>query len=298
MKKSIVVVGTLNMDLVVQAQRHPKPGETLLGTAFNTYPGGKGANQAVAAARLGAKVELVGRVGQDAFGEALLEAATNGGVDCRSVQRDAEAPSGVAVITLDSAGQNTIIVVPGANGRISREDLSAAEGAFERAGIVLLQLELPLAVAEAAIELAGYHATQVILNASPAVPLADELLRRIDTLILNKGELAVVAGAKDIDEGVGRLLRRGVRTLVVTLGEKGVLMAHGDERLRLAAHRVKVVDTVAAGDAFVGAYATALSEGLSPDQACRWGNAAGAIAVTRRGAQPSLPTRQELEKFF
>ena len=298
MKKSIVVVGTLNMDLVVQAQRHPKPGETLLGTAFNTYPGGKGANQAVAAARLGAKVELVGRVGQDAFGEALLEAATNGGVDCRSVQRDAEAPSGVAVITLDSAGQNTIIVVAGANGRISREDLSAAEGAFERAGIVLLQLELPLAVAEAAIELAGYHATQVILNASPAVPLADELLRRIDTLILNKGELAVVAGAKDIDEGVGRLLRRGVRTLVVTLGEKGVLMAHGDERLRLAAHRVKVVDTVAAGDAFVGAYATALSEGLSPDQACRWGNAAGAIAVTRRGAQPSLPTRQELEKFF
>ena len=298
MKKSIVVVGTLNMDLVVQAQRHPKPGETLLGTAFNTYPGGKGANQAVAAARLGAKVELVGRVGQDAFGEALLEAARTGGVDCRYVQRDAETPSGVALITLDSAGQNTIIVVPGANGRLSQEDLSAAEGSFERAGILLLQLELPVAVAEAAVELAGYHATQVILNASPAVPLADELLRRIDTLILNEGELAIVAGAKDIDEGVGRLLRRWVRTLVVTLGEKGVLMAHGDERLRLAAHRVKVVDTVAAGDAFVGAYATALSEGLSPDQACRWGNAAGAIAVTRRGAQPSLPTREELVKFF
>jgi ribokinase len=298
MKNSIVVVGTLNIDMVVQAPRHPQPGETLLGTAFNTYPGGKGDNQAVAAARLGARVELVGRVGLDGFGMALLEAAAASGVDTRFVQRDPQAPTGVALITLDSAGQNTIIVVPGANGQLSPADLRLAEEAFGRAGIVLLQLELPLALAEAAIDLAGYHATQVILNPSPAGPLPDALLKRVDFLIPNEGELALLAGTKDVDEGVKRLLRRGVRNLVVTLGEKGVLLVHGDQRLRLAAHRVDVVDTVAAGDAFVGAFATALSEGLSPEQACRWGNAAGAVAVTRGGAQPSLPTRQEMEQYL
>ncbi len=296
MKDSIVVVGTLNMDLVVQAERHPQPGETLLGIAFNTYPGGKGANQAVAAARLGARVDLIGRVGQDGFGDALLAAAAADRVGCRFIQRDATAPTGVALITLDRAGENTIIVVPGANGQLSPADLSAAEDAFSQAGILLLQLELPQPVVEAAVELAGYHAVQVILNPSPARPLADDLLRRVDTLVLNAGELAVLAGTPEVDEGVRRLLQRGVRSLVVTLGENGALLAQGERRLRLPAHPVEVVDTVAVGDAFVGAFATALSEGLPVEEACRWGNAAGAVAVTRRGAQPSLPNRGELER--
>jgi ribokinase len=297
MKKSILVVGSLNMDLVAQAARHPQPGEALWGSAFHTTPGGKGANQAIAAARLGAKVELIGRVGTDAFGDALLAALDADGVAHPHLQRGPQ-PTGVSLVTLNPAGEATLVSVPGANAALSPADLEAAQDAFPQGGILLVQLELPLATVEAAVALACDRGMLAVLNPSPPQALPDSLLRQVDTLLPNEGELAALSGSKDLEEGVTRLLRRGVRSLAVSLGGRGLLLGRGEQRLRLPAQRVTAVDGLAAGDAFVGAFVAALAEGLPPEQACRWANAAGAIAVSRPGAQSSLPTRAELEVFL
>jgi len=294
----IVVVGSLNMDLVVRAPRHPQPGETILGGDFRTFPGGKGANQAVAAARLGAAVQMIGRVGADAFGAALLQTLAQDGVDTRHVPRDQEAPTGVALITLNAAGQNTIVVAPGANARLTPQDVVAAEAAFASAAVLLLQLECPLPAVAQAIELAKQHGAQVVLNPAPAQPLDAALLAKVDYLLPNQSELALLTGLDDIRPAVSRLQAIGVRRIVVTLGEEGVLVAEDASEIHLPAHGVTVVDTTAAGDAFAGAFAVALLEGHSTCQAAAWGNAAGALAVTRAGAQPSLPRRGELEKFL
>jgi ribokinase len=294
----IVVVGSLNMDLVVRSPRHPRPGETLLGREFHTFPGGKGANQAVAAARLGSQVKMIGRVGADAFGEALLQTLSKDGVDARQVEKLAEAPTGVALITVDDAGQNTIVVVPGANGELSPPDLLAAESAFEGASVVVMQLEIPLRTVTYAADLAHRHGARVTLNPAPAQPLGSTLLKQVDVLIPNQPEAALLTGGASASESARRLRASGVRSVIVTLGEDGVLIVEDETEMRLPAHRVSVVDTTAAGDAFVGAFAVALSEGRSAREAAAWGNAAGALAVTRAGAQPSLPARSELEHFL
>jgi len=294
----IVVVGSLNMDLVVRAPRHPQPGETIMGGDFRTFPGGKGANQAVAAARLGAAVQMIGRVGADAFGDALLQTLAQDGVAARHVRRDQEAPTGVALITLNAAGQNAIVVAPGANARVTPEDVVAAEAAFAGAAVLLLQLECPLPAVAQAIELAKQHGAQVVLNPAPAQPLDVALLAKVDYLLPNQNELALLTGRDAIRPAVSRLQAVGVRRIVVTLGEEGVLVAEDDSEIHIPAHGVTVVDTTAAGDAFAGAFAAALLEGHSTRQAAAWGNAAGALAVTRAGAQPSLPRRSELEKFL
>ncbi|NMB69490.1 MAG: ribokinase [Chloroflexi bacterium] len=298
MSKPILVVGSLNMDLVVRVPRHPRPGETLLGSAFHTFPGGKGANQAVAAARLGAPVRMIGRVGADEFGEALLATLQNDGVDTRCVQQDAQAASGVALITVSADGQNTIVVAAGANGRLSAQDVTAAEDAFIDAGAVVLQLEIPLPAVEAAARLGRKHGAAVVLNPAPAQPLSAELLALADYLVPNQTELELLSGEPDLERGIRALLKRGVRNLVVTLGERGARWASPAGTLDAPAFAVHAVDTVAAGDAFVGAFSAALAEGRPVQEALLRGNAAGALSVTRAGAQPSLPARAELEAFL
>lgn len=298
MSKSILVVGSLNMDLVVSVPRHPRPGETLLGGAFHTFPGGKGANQAVAAARLGAPVGMIGRLGADKFGDALLATLQNDGVDTRWVQQDAQAASGVALITVSADGQNTIVVAAGANGRLSTADVQAAEDAFADAGAVVLQLEIPMPAVEAAARLGRKHGAMVVLNPAPAQPLGAELLALADYLVPNQSELELLSGETDLERGIRALLERGLRNLVVTLGERGARWVSATGSVEVPAFAVRAVDTVAAGDAFVGAFAAALAEGRPVQDALLRGNAAGALAVTRAGAQPSLPARVELDDFL
>lgn len=294
----IVVVGSVNMDLVVRAPHLPQPGETIIGSDFKTFPGGKGANQAVAAARLGGHVKMIGRVGNDAFGEELLRTLANDHVDTTFVQRDADTPSGVALITVEEAGQNTIVVASGANAKVTPDDVDRAEAAFDGASVLLLQLESPLPTVLHAIEVAKKHQVRVILNPAPSQPLNAQLLSLVDYLVPNQIELALLTQTQTIETGVHQLQSLGVKHVVVTLGGDGVAVFEDKQTDRLAAHPVKVVDTTAAGDAFVGGFAVALVEGKSTREAAEWGNAAGALAVTRAGAQPSLPTRAELERFI
>ena len=298
MTKHIVVVGSLNMDLVVRTARYPLPGETIIGSDFNTFPGGKGSNQAVAAARLGGRVKMIGRVGADVYGDTLLQTVTRSGVDTSFIRRDAQAATGIALITVDTSGQNTIVVAQGANARLTPEDVSAAEEAFNGASVLLIQLESPLPSVARAIELARKHGAQVVLNPAPAQVVEAAFLSGVDYLIPNQNELASLTGIPSITEAVSVLRSWGVQRAIVTLGGEGVLLVDADQEVHLPAHRVQVVDTTAAGDAFVGAFTVALNEGLPIRPAAAWANAAGALAVTRAGAQPSLPTRAELDLFL
>lgn len=294
----IVVVGSINMDLVVRAPRHPEPGETILGSSFQTFPGGKGANQAVAAARLGGKVKMIGRVGTDSFGDSLLATLQNDQVDTTHVRRSADLASGVALITVNEQGQNTIVVVPGANGALSPQDIIDSRGAFIGASVVLLQLEIPIETVKTAAELARQEGVGVILNPAPARQLTKNLLSNVDFLIPNESELALLTGLQAVSIAAESLRSIGTRRLVVTLGSQGVLVIDEDGHYQLGAHLVPVVDTTAAGDAFVGAFAVALTEHRPTREAAAWGNAAGALAVTCAGAQPSLPTRAQLQAFL
>jgi ribokinase len=298
MSGHIVVVGSLNMDLVVRTARHPQVGETILGNDFRTFPGGKGANQAVAAAKLGCQVKMIGRVGQDAFGDQLIKAVADSGVDTSYIRREPGAATGVALITVDEDGQNTIVVASGANWRLTPEDVAAAEDAFKGASVLLLQLECPLNTVEHAIQVARQNHVQVVLNPAPAQILDAAFLGSVDFLIPNQTELALLAGQESLQAAIDVLRTHGVKRMVVTLGEQGALVVAEGIQEAIPTFRVPVVDTTAAGDAFAGAFAVALSEGLSMHQATVWGNAAGALAVTRAGAQPSLPTREEFDAFL
>lgn len=294
MTSDVVVVGSLNMDLVVRSPRHPAPGETLLGSDFRTYAGGKGANQAVAASRMGGVVSMVGRVGVDDFGGSLLDNLGKAAIDATHVKRDPNAATGVALITVSADGQNTIVVAPGANGRVSPADVADAEEVIANASVLLLQLEVPIPAVLSAARCARSHGTQVILNPAPAASLPAELLRLVDILIPNQSELALLTGIADIESAAATLIEAGVPNVIVTLGAEGVLVVEPQRSTRIAAFPVHAVDTTAAGDAFVGAFGVALSQGRSVVDAAQWGNAAGAVAVTRAGAQPSLPTAAEV----
>ncbi len=298
MDSHIVVVGSLNMDLVVRTQRHPKIGETVLGYDFQTYPGGKGANQAVAAARLGSTVKMIGKVGSDAFGATLLEKVNDDGIDATHLLIDPSSSTGVAFITVDDLGKNTIVVASGANGRLAPEDISRAANIFESAAVLLLQLECPLVAVEHAIKLARKTNTKIVLNPAPAQLLDAELLQQVDYLIPNQTELTLLAGQENISSAVDVLLGMGVKNIVVTLGEAGALVVDGRGQEHIPAFTVPVVDTTAAGDAFAGAFAVALCESRSVLDAARWGNAAGALTVMQAGAQPSLPYRDDFLTFL
>lgn len=305
MTAKIVVVGSLNMDLVTQAVKIPAPGETVIGGDLQTFPGGKGANQAVAAARAGAQVAMVGRVGDDVFADRLRENLLVDGIDVTHVQSTAETASGVALIVVDEKGQNSIVVAPGANGRLTRADVSQAKDAIQQADVLLLQLEIPLDAVWEAAKIAAQAQVKVILNPAPARPLPPELLALVDILIPNESETAALTGLPistqaELAAAASRLHDLDVATVILTLGERGAELSQaGRELYHVAAYPVaQVVDTTAAGDAFVGGLATAVAEGKSLPEAMRFGAAAGALSVTRAGAQPSLPTREEIETLL
>ena len=287
---NVVVLGSANLDIVVPVPHHPATGETVLGGHHDRIPGGKGANQAVAAARLGARVAMVGRVGSDDAGGTLRTALQEAGVDCRYLAVDGLAPSGLALIGVDRSGDNTIIVSPGANGRVGPDDVVAAASLLASAAVTLVQLEVPAMAVEAAVAASG---GKVVLNPAPASLLSGALLERVDVLVPNRIELAQLAGSAEAG-GLAAVeeMARGlpVPTVVVTLGADGALLVAGGDAVVLPAPPVEVVDTTGAGDAFCGAIAEALARGVAIDEATARAVHAGSLATTRRGAQPSLPT--------
>lgn len=295
----ILVVGSLNADLVVRAPRFPQPGETISGEDLQVIPGGKGANQAVAAARLGANVSMLGRVGKDNFGDFLLDNLKQNNVDTASIQRD-DAATGTATIIVDANGQNSIVLSPGANGKVTPADVDHAS--FPKGGLLLLQLEIPTPTVLRAAQRARENGTRVILNPAPAQQLPDELIALADFLIPNEPELSLLAHQPVTDlasaeKAANLLLERGAKNVIVTLGSKGALIVGKETRKHVDSFPVKVVDTTAAGDAFIGGFATSLLEDKSLEESVRFGCACGALAVTKFGAQPSLPTKQEVEQF-
>jgi ribokinase len=299
----IVVVGSTNVDMVVQSPRIPRPGETILGGKFHMVPGGKGANQAVAAARLGAEVTFVARVGADAFGADTLERLTAEGIRTDYITRDPEASHGVALILVDQTGENAIAVAPGANARVGAEDVDRAEPAIAECDVVLLQLEVPLEAVERAVELGKKHGKRVLLNPAPYTALPDRILSRVDVLTPNETEAEMLlgggeAGLTGVAGTAEELLRRGVGSVIVTLGKEGVLVVRPEEQFRVPGRRVKAVDTTAAGDAFCGALAVRIAEGAEFRDAVRFAVSASALSVTRIGAQSSLPSRAEVEALI
>jgi len=284
----IVVVGSVNRDLVARVHHHPAPGETVLGTGHETMPGGKGANQAVAAARLGSDVVFVGRVGSDEAGTSLATELAREGVDAAHVAVDDVAPSGLAIITVDDAGENSIVVSPGANGRVTAEDVAGASAVLMAATVTLLQLEIPLDAVTAAAQTATGI---VILNAAPAAALPDDLLRATDVLVVNRGELETLTGSGDL-VSAGSL---PVPVTVVTLGPDGARVVRRDADESFPSPLVTPVDTTGAGDTFCGALASGLDSGLSLEASVRRAVVAGSLAVTAIGARTGMPTNAELE---
>jgi ribokinase len=299
-------VGSANMDMVVQVSHLPIAGETVLGGTFVRARGGKGANQAVTAARLGGDVTFVARLGRDRFGQESVTAYQAEGINVDHIIWDDETPSGVALIMVNQAGENIIAVAPGANSRLAPEDVMAAEGAIKEASCVLMQLEIPLETVRVAVELAARHNIRVILNPAPAVPLSDDLLKKVDILTPNESEAATLVGgySPQMAKSTARLLysklhSHGIKTVVVTLGAEGALLLTGSTMTQqVPSFAVKPVDTTGAGDAFNGALAVALARGMALSEAVRYANATGALTVTRTGAQPSLPTSDEVEQFL
>jgi ribokinase len=296
---SIVVFGSINMDLVARTPRLPAPGETLTGHSFQTFPGGKGANQAVACSRLGAKTYMIGRVGSDVFGGTLKAELEAAGVDHTNVEVDAQVSSGVALIAVEESAENMIIVVPGANGQVKENDLPRLESALERSKILLLQLEIPIEMVISAARIAKEKGVKVILDPAPAKALPEEIYSLIDIITPNESEAASLVGfpvenQEDASRAVRELEERGVGQAIIKMGSKGAFtIIDGNEKF-FEAFPVTAVDTVAAGDAFNGALAVALSEGKPIQEAIQWGMAGGALSVTKEGAQPAMPERNEL----
>lgn len=299
----IVVLGSLNVDLVAKVPHLPRPGETVMAESLQTFPGGKGANQAAAAARLGGTVAIVGRVGTDAFGTMLLESLERDGVNVSGVARDNEAPTGTALILVDPNGENVITVAAGANASLGGDEVRRALAALDPAGLLVLQLEIPPPVARAAIEGARRKHVRILLNAAPAGRLDPSLLAGLDILVTNEPETAALVGrpvadTRSAEDAALELHRRGVQLAVVTLGAAGSVFCLNGSAERVDPFAVTAVDSTAAGDAFVGALAVALSDGVAVPRALRLANAAGAVAASRAGAQSSLPRRGDLERLF
>ncbi len=298
-RKSIVVVGSINMDLVTRARQIPVPGQTVFGTGFDTPPGGKGANQAVAAARLGYPVQMVGMVGEDVFGKVLIDNLAAACVQTAAVER-VSGPSGVAPILVSDNGENSIVVVPGANGKVDCAAVDRHTALIRSAGLVLCQLELPLGTVNYTIDLCAQAGVPVILDPAPAAPLPDAIFPHIAWFTPNETETAFYIGnSSSAEDAAHRLLDKGLKGVVLKRGSEGAYVAQaGGKAAWVKSFPVKAVDTVAAGDCFNGAFAVALLEGNDPWAAARFGAAAAAIAVTRRGAQASLPTRAEVDTFL
>ncbi len=303
-RQSILVVGSINMDLVVRSPHMPAPGETVLGDGFVTNPGGKGANQAVAAARLGGQCAMIGRVGDDEFGRTLAAALTAENIDCSNVLTTKNVPTGVAMIVVDSRGENSIVVASGANYRLSPDDLFCREEAFARAAIVVLQLELPLPTVRAACDLARRNGCRIVLDPAPATTQLNDTLCAVDILSPNVSEAEILTGTKAGEERVDKivamdLIARGAKAAVLKLGARGSLVVTNDGHFyRVPSYKVNVVDTTAAGDAFTAALAVALARDEDLHSAARFANAAGALACTKFGAQAAMPTADEVRMLM
>lgn len=302
MPAKVVVVGSLNMDLVTRASRLPRAGETLVGQTFTTVPGGKGANQAVASARLGADVSMIGCVGTDAYGIQLRDALLVEGIDCRAVST-VEGSSGVALIVVDDTSQNAIVIVAGSNGELTPASLQAFDTVLQAANVIVCQLEVPMATVGYALKRGRELGKTVILNPAPAsAPLPAEWYASIDYLIPNESEAGALSGVTvdSLDSArlaATRLIQAGAGKVIITLGPQGVLFSDGQVFEHLVAPKVKAVDTTAAGDTFVGGFAAALANGESEAEAIRFGQVAAALSVTRAGAQPSIPTLHDVQGF-
>ncbi|MGX1174263.1 ribokinase [Pseudomonas sp. R151218B TE3479] len=302
MPAKVVVIGSLNMDLVTRAPRLPRGGETLIGESFATIPGGKGANQAVAAARLGAQVSMVGCVGDDAYGEQLRGALLAEGIDCQAVRVE-EGSSGVALIVVDDNSQNAIVIVAGANGALTAEVLDGVDDVLQGADVIICQLEVPDATVGHALKRGRELGKIVILNPAPAShTLPADWYACVDYLIPNESEAAVLSGLavdslETAEAAAAHLIAAGAGKVIVTLGAQGLMFANGASFEHFPAPRVKAVDTTAAGDTFVGGFAAALASGKSEVDAIRFGQVAAALSVTRAGAQPSIPTLLEVQAF-
>jgi len=301
-KPRIVVVGSSNTDMVVKSSRIPAPGETVLGGEFVMAAGGKGANQAVAAARLGGDVCFVARVGDDLFGRTAIENFRQEGISVDYVTKDPRKPSGVALILVDEHGENIISVAPGANAELSPDDVRRARPAIEQADVVVIQLEVPLETVAEAARVGAESGARVILNPAPAQSLDNRLLRHVTVLTPNETETELLTSVTlrspaERVEAAQELRRRGVQTVVITLGGSGSFLFTGGIGVMVPTVKIQPVDTTAAGDAFNGALAVALAEGQELERAVQFANLAGAFAATRLGAQPSLPRRAELREL-
>jgi ribokinase len=303
MDKKILVIGSANMDMVVRCENFPRPGETIFGSAFAMFPGGKGANQAVCCAKLGGNVSFLGRMGKDMFCERLSANMEQEGVHLEHLLVDPLEPTGIAMIAVDSSGQNEIIVVSGSNMKLTPEDVAGCSDGFNDAAVVLLQLEIPLQSVIKAAAMARERSAIVVLNPAPACSLPEALLGMVDYLTPNETEAGLLTGIAVTDKASAEraarvLLERGVRNVIVTMGSAGCLLVNSCQTELFPARRVQAVDTTAAGDAFTGALAYALADGKPLAEAIPLANTAAAISVMRPGAQSSMPTLQEVREFM
>jgi ribokinase len=300
---TVVVFGSINMDLVARTPRLPGPAETILGHEFFTAPGGKGANQAVAVAKLGIPTKIVGRVGADGFGQELQQHLANIGVDTSAILVDETISSGVALIAVDDTAQNSIIVIPGANGQVAESDVQRLEAHLAQAKVLLLQFEIPLEATLAAARVGQQQNLTIILDPAPVCDIPAELYKLVDIITPNEVEASHLVGFPVKTEAEAQraaqvLLEKGVKTAIIKLGALGAFYATADEQTFVPAYQVKAIDTVAAGDAFNGGLASALVEGRDLASAVRWAAAVGALSTTKAGAQPSMPSRAEVEAFM
>jgi ribokinase len=303
-KPNILVVGSINMDLVVRTRCMPAPGQTVPGSGFVTSPGGKGANQAVAVARMGGQCTMIGRVGDDAFGQELLAGMKAEGIDCANILKTDDVATGVAMIVVDSMGENSIVVAGGANLRLTPDDIFPRADLFERADVLVLQLEVPMPTVRAATDLARRHNCKIILDPAPAPRCMPEELYQVDVISPNAIETEALTGTKTSEDRLDKqaaseLIERGAMAAVLKLGARGSLVITADGQIaRVPACKVNIVDTTAAGDAFTGALAVAVATGVALPQAARLANAAGALACTRLGAQSAMPTADEVRMLM
>lgn len=303
MSNKVVVVGSSNTDMIIKLERIPKPGETIIGGDFATAAGGKGANQAVAAARAGADVAFVARVGNDMFGRQAIEGFVSDGINTKHVIEDPGNPSGVALIFVDEHGENSIAVASGANAQLTPADVREARDAIAGADILLVQLETPVETVRAAVELAADNGIRVVLNPAPAQPLGEDVLRSVSVLTPNETEATLLSGVHvtdvvDAEKAAAKLASMGPDAIVVTMGARGAFVLESDRRELVPGFQVDAVDTTAAGDVFNGALAVALAGGAALVEATRFANAAAALSVTKLGAQPSAPARAEVDELI
>ena len=299
--KNICVIGSLNMDLVVNVDTMPKPGQTIIGSNFKEVPGGKGANQAVAMARLNGNVSMIGKVGEDGFGQTLINSLKNDKVDTTYIQTT-KGSTGVALITVDKNAQNSIVVSPGANFEVKEEDIDNNIEAIKNSDIVVLQLETPLNTIKYALNKAKELNKYTILNPAPAVKLDDEIIKNVDLLTPNETELEIISGVsieteEDIQKAAQIMIEKGVKELIVTLGSKGSLYINKEKSMFKKAYKVEAVDTTAAGDSYTGALAVALSQDKNIEDAMDFASKVGALSVLKEGAQSSLPTLEDVKNF-